>query len=75
MGREEKYEWIGERLDGSQISFHEAGTWEIIEKLTEKSCQSPGYHLPPYEAIGVFVCKKTSGSNADERAIMKIRVE
>jgi hypothetical protein len=75
MASKQQFAWIGKRLHGSQISFDEAGTWEIIEKITEKACQPPDYHSPPYEAVGVFVCKKASGSKAEERAIMKVRME
>ena len=75
MAQKDNFAWIGKRLHGSKISFVEAGTWEIVEKITEKACQPPSYHSPPYEAVGVFICKKISGSKAGERAIMKVRIE
>lgn len=72
--RESEFQWIGDYLDSKKITLKDSGTWKLIDKISEKTCQQ--WHTYPFESVTVYVCEKVSSeSDAGERAIMKIRTE
>jgi hypothetical protein len=76
MGKRDRdFQWTGDYFVGKKVSFAFAnpGTWQLIHKISEKTCQI--YHLDPFELVTVYVCEKVSGEGVGQRAIMKLRTE
>lgn len=70
----QEFLWIGDYFDDHEIPFHDGlGTWHLIRKISEKTCQI--WHPDPCESVAVYVCEKVGGENAGQKAIVKIRVE
>jgi hypothetical protein len=75
MGKEDRdFQWTADFLDGKEFSFEDSGTWRLIHKISEKTCQR--CYPRPFESVTVFICEKVSGrANIRQKAIMKVRTE
>jgi hypothetical protein len=67
------FPWISDYFNHKEISFADSGTWRLIHKISEKTCQLD--YPPPFESITVFICKKACGDGVGQKAVMKIRTE